>query len=90
MRQTTYTREEAMEKLKKYNGEPVDVIREFMGIKIPEKKTPKTTNQKIFHEIRNFMDDVNMSYSIRKEKSERIKEIQQKMISAHKQNNSKK
>ena len=90
MRQTTYTREEAMEKLKEYNGEPVDVIREFMGIKIPEKKTPKTTNQKIFHEIRNFMDDVNMSYSRRKEKSERIKEIQEKMISAHKKINSKK
>ena len=80
MRQTTYTREEAFEKLKKYKGEPVDVIREFMGIKVISNKKPTTTNQMIFSEIRNFMDDVNKGYNKRKERSEQIKKIQERMI----------
>ena len=80
MRQTTYTRKEAIEKLKKYNGEPVDVIREFMGIKPKEKKQPKTTNQLVFHEIRNFMDDVNNKYNARKERNERIVKMREKLM----------
>lgn len=80
MRQTTYTREEAIEKLKKFKGEPVDVIREFMGIEVKPKNTPATTNQMIFSEIRNFMDDVNKGYNQRKQRSERINEIRQKMM----------
>lgn len=83
MRQTTYTREEAMEKLKEYNGEPVDVIRNFMGIKVDKKEVPKTANQMIFHEIRNFMDDVNKKYNQRKERSDKIKEIQQKFLASN-------
>lgn len=80
MRQTTYTREEAIEKLKKFKGEPVDVIREFMGIEVKTKNTSSTTNQMIFSEIRNFMDDVNKGYNQRKQRSERINEIRQKMM----------
>lgn len=79
MRQTTYTREESIEKLKKFKGEPINVIRDFMDIEIKKKSTPTTTNQKIFHEIRNFMDDVNKGYKERKETSEKIKRIQEKM-----------
>lgn len=77
MRQTTYTRKEAIEKLKKFDGEPVDVIKEFMGIEKKEKETPKSTNQKVFHEIRNFMDDVNKGYNQRKEQNQKIKKIQE-------------
>lgn len=80
MRQTTYTREEAIEKLKEFKGEPVDVIREFMNIQPQDKKTPNTTNQMIFHEIRNFMDDVNKGYNERKYRNEKIKEIQEKIL----------
>ena len=80
MRQTTYTREEAIVKLKKFKGEPVDVIREFMGIEVKTKNTPSTTNLMIFSEIRNFMDDVNKGYNQRKQRSERINEIRQKMM----------
>jgi NACalpha-BTF3-like transcription factor len=80
MRQTTYNREEAIEKLKKYKGEPVDVIREFMGIEVESKKGPTTTNQMIFSEIRNFMDDVNKGYNERKKRSERMNELRQRMI----------
>ena len=80
MRQTTYTREECIEKLKEFNWEPVDVIRDFMGIKVENKKKPKTTNQMIFHEIRNFMDDVNKGYNERKQRSEKIKKIKEMMF----------
>ena len=80
MRQTTYNREEAIEKLKEHKGEPVDVIREFMGIEVKSKKGPTTTNQMIFSEIRNFMDDVNKGYNERKKRSERINELRQKMV----------
>jgi len=80
MRQTTYTREEAIEKLKKFKGEPVDVIREFMGIEVKPKNTPKTTNQMIFSEIRNFMDDVNKGYNERKTRNEKINKLRQKIM----------
>lgn len=80
MRQTTYTREESIEKLKKFKGNPTDVIRDFMGIEIKNKSTPTTTNQKIFHEIRNFMDNVNNGYKERKERSEKIKSIQERIL----------
>jgi hypothetical protein len=80
MRQTTYTREEAIEKLKKFKGEPVDVIREFMGIEVKSKNTPKTTNQMIFSEIRNFMDDVNKGYNERKTRNEKINKLRQKIM----------
>lgn len=86
MRQTTYTKEEAIEQLKKHNGEPVDVIREFMGVTPKEKKAPKTTNQMVFNEIRNFMDDVNNGYNLRKEYGERMKKMQEEYIKQQSQN----
>ena len=81
MRQTTYSFKEAAMKLQEFNGEPVDVIKDFMGAtntKI-KKETPKTTNQMVFSEIRNFMDDVNKGYNNRKQRAEQIKKIQEKM-----------
>jgi NACalpha-BTF3-like transcription factor len=89
MRQTTYTHEEAIEKLKLFNGEPVDVIKDFMGIKKKEKKVPKTRNQMIFSEIRSFMDDVNKGYNERKEASEKIKKLQQSYLKHMKSQNMK-
>jgi len=86
MRQTTYNREEAIEELKKFNGEPVDVIRNFMGIKKKKESKPNTTNQMIYHEIRNFMDDVNKGYTERKKRSERINEIRQKIMNDNSNN----
>ncbi len=79
MRQTTYTFEEAFTKLREHKGEPVNVIKEFMGTLDNKKKTVEatTTNQKVFSEIRNFMDDVNKSYDNRKKRTEQIKKIQE-------------
>ena len=79
MRQTTYTFEDAFNKLREHKGEPVNVIKEFMGTLDNKKKTVEatTTNQKVFSEIRNFMDDVNKSYDNRKRRTEQIKKIQE-------------
>ena len=78
MRQTTYTFNEAAIKLQQYKGEPVSVIKEFMGTLDHKKKTviAKTTNQKLFYEIRTFKDDVNKGYDNRKTQTERIQKLQ--------------
>ena len=34
----------------------------------------------VFHEIRNFMDDVNSKYNERKEQSEKIKKLQEQFL----------
>ena len=57
LRQTDYTREIAYEKLKKENGDYIKVIKEYMGVKEKPELVCKSTNQKIFNEIRNFMDN---------------------------------
>lgn len=82
MRQTTYTFKEAFNKLREHQGEPVNVIKEFMGTLDNKKKTIEatTTNQKVFSEIRNFMDDVNKGYDNRKKRTEQIKKIQEAYI----------
>lgn len=53
--QTNYTNDEAKAKLEIHNDDIVKVIEEYLNI---EKTIPKqtTTNQKIYSEIRNFMD----------------------------------
>ncbi len=55
--QTAYTKEEATDKLRLYNGDYMKVIREFMGI--PDKKPvakSKSLNQEIYRQIRHKLD----------------------------------
>jgi len=56
MRQTTYTADVALEKLKELNFDHLKVIKAFMGL--PEKKTEtiKSINQEIYKQIRIKMD----------------------------------
>ena len=56
MKQTTYSAEEAAEKLAKHGNNYVKVIKEFMNI--PEKKETKikSINQEIYKQIRHAMD----------------------------------
>ena len=56
MRQTTYTEEVALEKLKECNFDHLRVIKAFMGL--PEKKneTIKSVNQEIYKQIRKKLD----------------------------------
>jgi hypothetical protein len=55
--QTTYTEEEAKAKLEMMNNDPLQVIRDFLGI--PGKKEgrkKKTINQEIFAQFRQKLD----------------------------------
>ena len=73
-RQTDYDKEMAIEKLKKWNGNYLNVIKEWINPDFNEKKetTSKSKNQMIFGEIRNFMDTANRQYLQRKKRSEYI------------------
>jgi hypothetical protein len=62
MSQTTYTKEEATEKLRIFNYDYIKVIKDFM--KIPEKKIEvKTVNQEIYKQIRHTLDDSMRKYN---------------------------
>ena len=71
-RQTDYDDETIKKKLVDHNNNVINIIREFMNPNnIPIQKhtiTPKTTNQKVFTEIRKLMDDASEAY--RKKKQE--------------------
>jgi len=56
MRQTTYTEDVALAKLKELNFDHLKVIKAFMGL--PEKKTEtiKSVNQEIYKQIRMKLD----------------------------------
>ena len=51
--QTNYDEETIVEKLALHNNDPMQVIREYMGISnLPKKEDTTSTNQKIFKTIR--------------------------------------
>lgn len=55
--QTNYTKEEAIEKLRLFNCDYIQVIRDYMGL--PQKKEGdkiKSVNQEIFKQIRTNLD----------------------------------
>jgi len=56
LRQTNYTEEVALEKLKEHNFDEVATIRTYFGI--PEKKTTpiKSVNQEIYRQLRSKLD----------------------------------
>lgn len=62
MRQTDYTKEQAIEKLEIYNNIIEDVIKDYMGIVDKKDTTKKSVNQQIYKEIRCMMDDASMKY----------------------------
>ena len=72
--QTNYTEDEAKEKLEKWNGNYMNVIKEYLNpnfnIKM-EKKDNRSINQKVMGEIRDFMDTATMDFKKRKEAEEK-------------------
>ena len=69
LRQTNYTAEEAADKLAAFQGDPIAVIKDYMGIK--EKPVPKKSlNQEIYTQIRHKLD---LSMREFREKQEQIK-----------------
>jgi len=81
-RQTGYTSEQCEEKLKIWDNNYINVIKEYMNPEFNKvKEIPtKTTNQAIMGEIRNFMDTANKGYEIRKKREQLSKEKYEKTV----------
>jgi len=79
--QTNYTQEEALQKLKYWDGNYLYVIKEYLNPNFLKKKQKKDTskNQKIMSEIRNFMDTANREYVERKKKEDEHKQYLMKV-----------
>jgi hypothetical protein len=61
--QTNYTEEEAINKLKLFNGDYIKVIKDYMGIsEKKETKKVKSVNQEIFRQIRTKLDNSMKEY----------------------------
>ena len=91
-RQTNYTRDEATEQLKKHKGNYINVVKEYLN---PTKKsdmvnkTVKSTNQRIYSEIRGFMDTAARNYEKQKEMKEYIEKKREEMLQNQKKQNEK-
>jgi hypothetical protein len=73
--QTNYDLEIAKKKLKEWNNDYELVIKEYLNPNFMEKKEIKkeiSLNQKIMSEIRDFMDECNVSYD-KKRKERKLK-----------------
>jgi len=71
LRQTTYSEEEARDKLEKNNYDHIKVVRTYLGL--TEKKKPtvnNSLNQEIYKQIRSQLDSNMREYNIRKENGE--------------------
>ena len=79
--QTNYTEEEAKEKLEKWEGNYMNVIKEYLNPNFNKKKEvkKKSTNEKMMYEIRNFMDTANAGYLKRKKEEEKKTEYLKKV-----------
>ena len=60
LNQTNYDKKTAIEKLKKWDNNHINVIKEYLNpnFQVNKIKKEKTNNQKIFSQIRNFMDSI--------------------------------
>jgi len=91
LRQTDYDREMAEKKMKEWDNNYINIIKEFMDPNFKENylknmKAPiKSVNQNVMGEIRHFMDDVNRQYTYRKRVSEYNQKRQTRFILACKQ-----
>ena len=66
-RQTDYNNEKAKEKLNLFNNDVEKVLNDYLGVKETPKKIEKSTNQMIYSQIRNLMDDSVKNYETLKQ-----------------------
>ena len=92
MRQTDYDKDKVIEKLKEWDNNYINVIKEYMNPNFQNKKQEKkfvSKNQQVYGEIRNFMDTANAGYLRRKEeeekKTEYLKNVYEKFLEVKKQ-----
>ena len=80
MRQTNYTFDEAKIKLKEYDNNYMRVIKEALGINVTKKSNViESTNQAIYKEIRNLMDDASNNYRKNQEMERKREELIEKI-----------
>jgi hypothetical protein len=90
--QTNYTDEEANVKLEEWDGNYMNVIKEYLNPNFRNKKKKpekKSVNEKMMYEIRNFMDTAANEFNQRKakeeEKQQYLKALYDKFIETKKQ-----
>jgi len=66
MRQTDYSRDVALDKIKEHNMDIMSVVREWMGVESIQKKE-RSSNQMVFDEFRSFLDDASINHYKKKE-----------------------
>lgn len=64
MAQTTYTEDQAKEKLRYFEGDFMKVLKDYMGIKVEAKSKSaiKSINQEIYRQIRHTLDNSMKEY----------------------------
>jgi hypothetical protein len=94
LRQTDYTEEEIIQKLKEHNNDPLAIIREYMVTPSSAPATEaqaqaqataapaKSVNQQIYGEIRSLMDTAAKTYQLKKEYEERMTLYREQAIRA--------
>jgi len=85
--QTDYDIDKALERLDFWNGNYLNVIKEWLNpdFETENKKSDKSKNQMKWGEIRNFMDDVNKQQLLRKRKKEHMEKKKAEYIKYLKQ-----
>jgi len=80
MRQTNYDKVLATKKLIEWDGNFMNVIREYINPSFEKKKEKKkkSVQQNVISEIRNFMDNVSLGYEKRKEIKKKEEEEEKK------------
>lgn len=81
IKQTNYTRDESIEKLKIWNGNYINVVKEYLNPNFQDKKVEKklSKNQQIMTGIRNFMDEASKNYEKRKLAQKRMNNYKMKL-----------
>lgn len=70
IRQTDYTQEKAIEKLKLFDYNEIDVIKDYFGITEKKVSKPTSLNQNIYRQIRGHLDGAMRDYRDRVDKGE--------------------
>jgi hypothetical protein len=70
LRQTDYTEEMALEKLKDNNFDEIKTIKSYFGIKEKKPTQIKSVNQEIYKQIRYKLDSNMRDYNVRVERGE--------------------
>jgi hypothetical protein len=70
LRQTDYTFELALEKLKENNYDEISTIKSYFGITEKKEQQIKSVNQEIYRQLRNKLDSNMRDYSTRVDKGE--------------------